>query len=88
MDKDGDGFLGQEEVTELVMDKLGVKNLNEDSLRDFFDHFDVNRDGKVSISEFVDVLQPELEKADKIVIQTSVDNEFIRELRAKAIEFS
>ena len=50
------------------MDKLGVKNLNEDSLRDFFDHFDVNRDGKVSISEFVDVLQPELEKADKIVI--------------------
>lgn len=72
-----------------VTDRLMIKDLSEEDLEDFFDYFDVSRDDRVNITEFVEVIRPELQRVDTLVSSTAnVENQFVRELRERAVEFS
>jgi Ca2+-binding EF-hand superfamily protein len=63
LDKNNDGVLNQEEVRGLFINEMKIP-INEEQFIEFFDHFDVDRNDRVSVNEFVEILKPELEKID------------------------
>jgi len=51
-DADGDGFLNEDEVEHLLQFQLG-RSLTGTELSDYFAELDTNKDGKVSLDEYV-----------------------------------
>lgn len=60
IDTTNDGFISRKEMRNFVMDRLQLQGLMEEDLEEFFDYFDVSRDDRVNITEFVEIIRPEL----------------------------
>lgn len=60
IDQNGDGYLSREEVKTLFRTKIIVP-MDGNDLNVFFEHFDADKDGRISIKEFVTIVQPALQ---------------------------
>lgn len=60
LDANGNGTLDKSEFRQLFQ-KMGVK-LDDSQFSGFFDHFDVNKDDRIQVQEFYNVIEPEIKK--------------------------
>eukprot|EP00828_Plagiopyla_frontata_P008040 TRINITY_DN13920_c0_g2_i1.p3 TRINITY_DN13920_c0_g2~~TRINITY_DN13920_c0_g2_i1.p3 ORF type:complete len:209 (-),score=61.01 TRINITY_DN13920_c0_g2_i1:43-669(-) len=58
-DKDGDGFLDQSELNEIMGE------IDEEKWQMILDEYDANQDGKISKDEFIELLQKNVEEEKK-----------------------
>ena len=57
LDKNGDGYVGYDELA-LVLEENGLVGVSYRELVGVISRFDLNKDGKISFSEFVNQLSP------------------------------
>nr|KAG5706139.1 hypothetical protein BaRGS_025761 [Batillaria attramentaria] len=82
MDKDGNGCLSKEELAADVLPKLGVRFPNEELIDKIFKDVDKNKDGKITLDEFLlicEKLDPTLRKRAFQTMDVNLDGQLTEE---------